>query len=145
MISLFKKTVIRVSFEALMAQLITALTNEGFTVSGITDFQQEFEANLGIHFKKYKILSVHVPYLSEQMLSFAPLEGVVLPCNITLLELHPGEIEIVPVNPTELIARNIQNAPLQNIAEEASRRLAIAIHTLERQTTGTPELFTSWE
>ena len=128
-----------------MAQLITAFTNEGFTLSGITDFQQEFEAKLGIHFKKYKILWVHVPYLSEQMLSFEPLEGVVLPCNITLLELHPGEIEIVPVNPTELIARNTQNASLQNMAEEVSRRLEIAIHTLERQPTGTPELFTSWE
>jgi len=46
MISLFKKTIIRVSFETLMAQLMTALTNEGFAMSGITDFQQEFQAKL---------------------------------------------------------------------------------------------------
>jgi len=77
-------------------------------------------------------------------LSFEPLEGIVPPCNITLLELHPGEIQIVPVNPTQLIARNIQNYSLQNIAEEVSRRLEIAIHTLEREPAGTPDLFTSW-
>ncbi len=144
MTHVFKKTIIKSSLESLIVQLKEVLAKEGFTITGVTDFQKEFQDRLGTHFKKYKILSVHVPYLSQQMLSFEPLEGVVLPCSITVIEINPGEVEIIPVNATELIARDMQGASLQNLAEEVSRRLERAIHNLEREPTGTPDLFTSW-
>lgn len=144
MLGLFKKTIVKIAMEALVEQLKGELAKEGFTITGVTDFQQEFQDKLGTHFKKYKILAVHVPYLSQQMLSFEPLEGVVLPCSVTLIEIHPGEVELIPVNSTALIARDMQDASLQNLAEEVSRRLDRVIKSLEREPSGTPDLFTSW-
>jgi uncharacterized protein (DUF302 family) len=140
----FKKTIVKTSLESLIIQLKGELAKEGFTLTAVTDFQQEFQDRLGTHFKKYKILSVHVPYLSQQMLSFQPLEGVVLPCSITIIETHPGEVEIIPVNVTELISHDMQDSSLQNLAVEVSKRLERAIDNLQREPTGTPDLFTSW-
>lgn len=145
MINLFKKTTIRISIEALLVQLRTELLKEGFIVSCMTDFQQEFMDRLNGHFKKYIIASVHIPFLSQQMLSFTSAQGVVLPCSITMIEAYPGEVEVIPVNTTELIAREMHEAPLQNLAEEVSRRLDLVIHALERGPTSAPELFTSWD
>lgn len=130
--------------EALLIQLRTELAKEGFIVSGITDLQHEFMDQLNGHFKKYVIASVHIPYLSQQMLSFTSAQGVVLPCNISMIEPYPGEVEVIPVNTTELIAREMHDASLQNLAEEVTRRLDLVIHALERGPTSTPELFTSW-
>jgi uncharacterized protein (DUF302 family) len=108
------------------------------------DFQQDLQENLGGHVKKYKILNVHMPYLSQQMLTFALHDGVVLPCSITVIEVHPGEVEIIPANPTALIARNLSDASLQNLAEEVTRRMDLVIQSLERSPMSTPDLSTSW-
>lgn len=144
MINLFKKTTVRISMEALLVHLRTELAKEGFIVSCTTDFQHEFMDRLNGHFKKYIIASVHIPYLSQQMLSFTSAQGIVLPCTISMIEAYPGEVEVIPVNSTELIAREMHDASLQNIAEEVTRRLELVIHALERGPTSTPELFTSW-
>jgi uncharacterized protein (DUF302 family) len=141
----FKKSIIRVSFESLVDQLKAELDKEGFEISGTTDFQQVFMDKLSIHFKKYKVLAAHIPHLYQEMMLLASIEGIVLPCNITIVELYPGEVAIVPVNPTELIVSDIQNASLQNLAGEVSRRLALAIHELGRESTGSPDLVTSWD
>jgi len=144
MISLFNKTFVRISFEALMAQLKDELKKEGFVVSGILDFQQDLQDNLGGYVKKYNILNVHMPYLSQQMLTFALYDGVVLPCSITVIEIRPGEVEIIPANPTALIARNLSDASLQNLAEEVTRRMDLVIQSLERSPMNMPDLSTSW-
>ena len=144
MMSLFNKTFVRISFEDLIIQLKEALEKEGFVVTGILDFQQDLQENLGGHVKKYKILNVHMPYLSQQMLTFALHDGVVLPCSITVIEVHPGEVEIIPANPTALIARNLSDASLQNLAEEVTRRMDVVIQSLERSPMNTPDLYTSW-
>jgi uncharacterized protein (DUF302 family) len=139
-----KKIIVKGSLEGLVEQIRIELGKEGFTVTGVTDFQREFEDNLGSHFKKYKILAVHVPYLSQQMLSFEPLEGIVLPCSVTLIELYPGEVEIIPVNTTELISNEMKDASLKNLAVEVSRRLERVIGKMEQEPSGTPDLSTSW-
>ena len=144
MVNIFSKTFVRISFESLMTELKGALVKEGFVISGILDFQQDLQDNLGGHVKKYQILSVHIPYLSQQMLTFAVHEGVVLPCSITVIETRPGEVEIIPANPTALIARNVRDASLQNLAEEVTRRMDRVIQSMERSPVNTPDLSTSW-
>jgi uncharacterized protein (DUF302 family) len=144
MVSYLKKTIVRASFDSLVNQLKVELDKEGFEISGMTDFRQVFMDKLNLHFKKYKVLAVHVPLLYQTMIQLAPMEGMVLPCNITIVELYPGKIAVIPVNPVELVADGIQDAPLRNLAEEVSRRLDLAIHGVEGESTGTPDLVTSW-
>lgn len=145
MMTLLKKTVIKISFDSLMAQLVNALDNGGFVISGITDYQQVFFEKLGIHFRKYKVLAVHIPHIYQEMLTMEALAGIVLPCNITLIESFPGEVVVMSVNPTEIMARDTPGASIQNLAEEVSRRLDVVIDSLQRGSTSIPDLVTSWE
>ena len=52
MVNIFSKTFVRISFESLMTELKGALVKEGFVISGILDFQQDLQDNLGGHVKK---------------------------------------------------------------------------------------------
>jgi uncharacterized protein (DUF302 family) len=144
MMSYLKKTIIRTSFDSLVNQLKVELDKEGFEISGATDFQQVFMDKLNLHFKNYKVLAVHIPLLYQTMMQLAPVEGMVLPCNITIIELYPGKIAVIPVNPVELLADGMQNASLRNVAEAVSRRLDIAIQGLKEGSTNIPDLVTSW-
>lgn len=144
MISHFRKTSIKISFDTLVDQMKSALDREGFVVSGETDFQQQFQDRLNIHFRKHVILTVYIPVLIFDMLSIAPFDGMILPCSVTMTERYPGEVEIIPVNPTALLVMVTQDDSLQNLAEQMSRRLDLVIHSLERESTNTPDIVTSW-
>lgn len=74
------------------------------------------------------------------MQRISPFEGIILPCLISVIETHPGEAALVPYNATEFIVREIQNPSLQNLAAEVTRRLNLAIHALEKEQTGNPDL-----
>lgn len=144
MMNHFRKTTIKTSFDTLVDQMKDILMKEGFVIAGVTDYQQQFRDRMNIHFRKHVILTVYIPMLAYEMLSIAPFEGMVLPCNITMAERYPGEVEIVPVNPTALLVMGIQDASLQNLAEQVSRKLELVIHSLERQSNNMPDIVTSW-
>ena len=144
MINHFRKTTIKISFDTLVDQLKNILVREGFVITGVTDYQQQFMDRMNIHFRKHVILTVDIPLLAYEMLSIAPFEGMVLPCNITMAERYPGEVEIVPVNPTALLVMGIQDASLQNLAEQFSQKLERVIRSLERESNNMPDMVTSW-
>lgn len=142
--TLLKKTVIKLSFDSLMDQLGDALDKGGFVVSGITDYQQVFLEKLGTHFRKYKVMAVYIPHLYQEMLMMEASDGIVLPCNITVVESSPGQIVVTAVNPTELMVRDTQKASMQNLAGEVTRSLDVVIDSLPRGSTYIPDLVTSW-
>lgn len=140
----FYKTTVKGSFETLVTQLKIALDKEGFAVCGVADFQRAFSVEPTLQFKKYQILSVYIPHLFHEMVMLAPFEGMVVPCNISVIESYPGSIELIPVNPIEIIVRGIQSPSVQNLAEEVSRRMDIVLRALEHESTNTPDMVTSW-
>lgn len=145
MIDQFKKTVIRMSFAAVLDQLKKALRREGFELGGVMEFQHRDEHDTKRTYSQYQVLSVYNPFLSSEMVKISPFEGIILPCFVSVIEIVPGEIALVPVNTTEAIVRDIHSPSLQNLAEETTRRLTKAIHALEKEQTGPPDLVTSWE
>jgi uncharacterized protein (DUF302 family) len=142
--SLLKKRVINASFDTLLGQLKDALDKEGFIVYGVTDLHKGFADRLNIHFRKYVILTVAHLHLYYQMLSISAVEGMVVPCSVTLVERYPGVVEIIPVNFTALIAKESGDS-LHNLAEEVSHRLDLVIHSMEREAIHIPDLVTSWD
>lgn len=136
---------IRISLETLLAELTGLLEREGFIVSAVTDMQKDFLEKLNVHYGKYKILTIHHPHFSRQMLSIAPVGGLVLPCSITLMETYPGDVEVFVFNPTTFLAKEMQNVSLLGKADEVSRKLDGVIHQLERVSGSIPDLITSWD
>jgi len=144
MANLSKRTVIKISFDTLVDELRAALSDAGFIISGEADFQKDLLEKLNAHHGKHKILTVHNPRLTLQMLSIEYIMPEVLPCSIVVLEHYPGEVEIISFNPTALLAKGAYDVSLRNKAEEASHQLDSVIHSLERKSASIPDLVTSW-
>jgi uncharacterized protein (DUF302 family) len=136
--------VVKNSFNSLILQLSEALKNEGFSLGGQTNLSTGVVNKNGVYISNHAVLSAYVPFLYDEMMALAPFEGIILPCLISVIELHPGEIGIVPINPTQSIVAGIDSPSLQNISEEVSRRLERAILAIQQNQTGTPDLVTSW-
>lgn len=132
------------AFEAVLDQLKDELYKEGFQIGGITDFQLPLNGEAGVTTAKYKVLAVYNPFLFKEMMLLAPFQGLILPCNVSVIELYPGETALVPYNVTAQTVRGIHNPSLENLAAEVTRRLELAIHALEREQNKDPDLVTSW-
>lgn len=145
MIMELKKTIVKASFDSLVEQLNDALVKADFVLCGVTDFQREYLDTMNIRYFKYKVISVDLPHISWRMVALSSASGMVLPCSISIIELYPGEIMIVPANPTEIIAKVNKNAPLQQLARQVSDMLERVIQTFQCNTQTTPDLITSWD
>lgn len=139
----FKKTTVRMSFEAVLDQLKNELHKEGFDIGGVTAYHDAKDST-GRSYEKYQILHVYDLFLYNEMLRISPFEGLILPCAVSVIETYPGQVAIVPFNATEFIVRGIQNPSLLNLATEVTRRLGLAIYAVEKLQTGDPDLVTSW-
>jgi uncharacterized protein (DUF302 family) len=139
----FGHTVIWMSFESVLDQLKDELFKEGFVISGITDFQKLHLPN-GTSTKQYNVLTVYHGLLHKEMLTIGPIEGMILPCLISVVETRPGETMLALFNVTETVCASSQNSLLRALATEVTRRMEMAIHALEKKETGDPDLVTSW-
>jgi uncharacterized protein (DUF302 family) len=136
----FKKALFRIPFEALTEQLTCELYKEGFIILHTSDLRKVFKENLHVDLRKYKIVSVLNPHLSNEMLKLEFFTGLMLPCIITIQEYNSNdEIEMTVTNPSKWIVQTIDNPSLQNITEEISRRLNLVIELLSRKPAGSPE------
>lgn len=143
----FSKTNIRISFHTLMDGLTASLLKSGFVICGVVDFQKEYMDALNEHHHQYKIITVDLPRISTQMISRYPYDGVILPICISVIEVYPGDVSIVWVNPTELLAIKIKDDHLLHLAKQTGDVLNEVLQTIEErfnQWSATPDLVTSW-
>lgn len=140
-----EKTFIRVPFETLASSLIQALHKDGFCHVEIPDYENNTNDQVLNHVNKKMIFCVYNSLLYKEMVVISPVDGIVLPCYVSVIETYPGETAVIPFNPTQLIAKDMQNAPLRNLADEVSRRLNKVIGNLKALFDRDPDLVTSWE
>lgn len=142
--SYFRKTIMRTCFETLVDELISRLESHGFVLCGVTDYQDMVLSRLRVRFRKYKVLAVESLDHAHAMVSLSSVEGVILPCSVTVAELYPGRIAVVRVNPTAMIARELQNDELKNVSDEVTRKLDLLIGSLDDRSPIIPDMVTSW-
>ncbi|HEX8040305.1 MAG TPA: DUF302 domain-containing protein [Chryseosolibacter sp.] len=142
--SYFRKTILQTCFETLIDELVSRLETGGFVLCGVTDYQDMVLNKLQMHFRKYKVLAIESLEHAHALVSLSSVEGIVLPCSVTVAELYPGRIAVVRVNPTALIARELQQDELKNVSDEVTRKLDLLIGSLGHQPSTIPDLVTSW-
>jgi uncharacterized protein (DUF302 family) len=138
-----KKIIVHASFKTLIDQLIAELQNCDFIVFGPMRIQKELQ-NVETTQSRYEVILVELPRLSSKMITAAPNEGAILPICISVIELYPGEIELVITNPTELLASANNNLQLFSLAREVRQVLDQVIQKFESDPDWTPDLVTSW-
>jgi uncharacterized protein (DUF302 family) len=139
-----RKVVVRMTFETALERLKHELVQQGFEVTGLTDYHHSMKSPVQVTPGKYTVLTFYHPMLYQAMMRLSPFEGIILPCYVTVVESHPAETAIVPFNVTKEIVAEIRHPELNMLAAEVSERVDRAVEMLQNDPSWAPDLVTSW-
>lgn len=110
------------AFDDAVARVTAALKAEGFGVLTQIDVRETLKQKLDVAFRPYMILGACNPPLAYRALSLAPEIGLLLPCNVTVSEVAPGQIDVGLVDP--MMMMSVAARPeLAEVAGEARAKL----------------------
>jgi uncharacterized protein (DUF302 family) len=114
--------VLHTAFDDASIKITETLKTEGFGVITEIDMQSKLKEKLGVDFKKYKILGACNPAFAHKALQAEEKIGVMLPCNVLIIDKGEGLTEVVAVNPIASMLA-IQNPALEPLANEVTQKL----------------------
>ena len=117
------------SFENTEKSVVDALMNVGFGVLTEVNIQGAFKTKLNIDYKKYKILGACNPNLAHEALEDEPLIGILMPCNIVIIDNEDGTTKVVFPNAKNLLEIT-ENKKIDSLSEKVDRLLESAFNTL---------------
>ncbi len=117
-------------FESVLISVTEALKGEGFGILTEIDVQETLKKKLDVDFNRYRILGACNPPLAHRALSAYPAIGLMLPCNVTVVENDEGDVDVSFVDP--MLMMNMVGYPaLESIAQEAKERLQRVANVLK--------------
>jgi uncharacterized protein (DUF302 family) len=101
------------------------LAEEGFGVLTEIDVKATLKNKLDVDFKRYVILGACNPELAHQALSGEPILGVLLPCNVVVMDREGGGVIVAAFKPTAgfSLVDNPDVAPIAEQVEEKMRKV----------------------
>ena len=117
------------SFKNAEKSVVDALMNVGFGVLTEVNIQGAFKTKLDIDYKKYKILGACNPNLAHEALEDEPLIGILMPCNIVIIDNEDGTTKVVFPNAKNLLEIT-ENKKIDSLSEKVDRLLESAYNTL---------------
>ena len=124
----FSKT-LNTSFNEAVEKVTAALSAEGFGVISEIDLHEKIKYKLGVDFKKYRILGACNPAYSYRALQAEDKIGIMLPCNVLVIEQGDNEIEIATVNPSDAMMA-VHNDVVADVAALVGEHLQKALNSL---------------
>jgi uncharacterized protein (DUF302 family) len=123
-------TILNTNFDDTKAKIIEALKTEGFGVLTEIDMQLKLKEKLGVDFKKYQILGACNPAFAYKALQVEEMVGVMLPCNIVVMDKENGTTEVAAIHPIASMMA-IHNPALEPLANEITDKLKRVIELLK--------------
>ncbi|HOI32995.1 MAG: DUF302 domain-containing protein [Bacteroidales bacterium] len=124
----FSKT-LNEDYDQLITRLEAALKNIGFGIVTTIYMDKTFKEKLGLDFKRYTILGACNPHFAIKALSLEEQLGVLLPCNVVVIDQGKGNVEVAAMDPAEMI-KQLGNERLTKLACEISEKLKALIQEL---------------
>ena len=91
------------SFESTENKVRKALQNIGFGVLTEININDAFKSKLDIEYKNYKILGACNPPLAHEAINFDEMIGILMPCNILLIDNEDGTTKVVFPNAKSIL------------------------------------------
>lgn len=110
------------SFGGTIANVTEALKSEGFGIVSEIDMQAKLKDKLGVDYRKYKILGACNPAFAYKALQVEEKVGVMLPCNVLVIDRENGTTEVAAVHPIASMLA-IQNKALEPLALEVTEKI----------------------
>tara|TARA_B100000131_G_scaffold201830_1_gene193910 strand:+ start:284 stop:673 length:390 start_codon:yes stop_codon:yes gene_type:complete len=120
---------INVSFDKAEKNVVNALMDVGFGVLTEVNIQGAFKSKLNINYKKYKILGACNPNLAHEALEYDPLIGILMPCNIVIIDNEDGTTKVVFPNAKNLLEIT-ENKKIDTLSEKVDILLESAFKSL---------------
>lgn len=118
----FFSTILKSTFEESIVKATEALKTEGFGIISEIDIQAKLKEKLGVNFKKYKILGACNPAYAYKALQEEEKIGIMLPCNVVVIDREDGTTEVAAVHPLASMMA-VQNPELEPLAVEITEKL----------------------
>ena len=115
-------TTVAGNFGDVVQKTTEALKKEGFGVLTDIDVTATLKKKLDVDFRKYIILGACNPPFAYQALQAEDKIGIMLPCNVIVLEIGEDRIEVAAVDPIASM-QAIQNPGLGDIAVQVQEKL----------------------
>lgn len=116
-------------FDQAVDRTVEALSEEGFGVLCDIDVKATLKEKIDVDRGPYRILGACNPPLAHEALEEAPALGVLLPCNVVVLEDDTG-ILVQAVDPKEMLSLLPPSETLDKIATDVAQRLDRALASL---------------
>ncbi|WBT38020.1 DUF302 domain-containing protein [Hyphomicrobium sp. DMF-1] len=127
--SYYFNKVLSLSFDAAVAETTRKLKDEGFGVITEIDVAATLKTKIGVEFRPYRILGACNPSLAHEALKLEDKVGTMLPCNVIVQELAPGQVEVAAIDPVASMSA-IDNPALLEKAQMVRERLEKVIRSL---------------
>ena len=118
-----------VDYSDAVARVTEALKSEGFGVLTEIDIKATMKKKLDVDFRRYVILGACNPLLAHRALSQEELIGLLLPCNVVVMENERGGSTVSILNPAEAFSL-VENPALAPIAAEVTEKLTRVLEKL---------------
>ncbi|TNF99344.1 MAG: DUF302 domain-containing protein [Gammaproteobacteria bacterium] len=125
-------TTVNDSFDNTIERVTEALKAEGFGVLSDIDVQATLKAKLDVDRKPYRILGACNPAFANRALDAEPDIGLLLPCNVVVMEKEDGSINVAFMDPKAVLKLVDKDAITELATEVRSRleRVREALNTL---------------
>ncbi len=124
----FSKT-LSMDFESAIQTVSLALQEHGFGIVTEIDLQSTFKKKLNQDFRPYRILGACNPSYAYEALQRENKIGTMLPCNVLVQEIAPGQVEVSAVDPVASMTA-IDNPELKMLAKEVGTALQKMVEDL---------------
>lgn len=121
---------IKGKFKETIKQVSDLLKDEGFGVLTEIDVKDTLKKKLDVDYKKYVILGACNPNLALRAFQAEDKIGILLPCNVIVIDQGKGEIEVATMDAVNLM-NQLGNPAVQVLALEATKRLTRVLDKLK--------------
>jgi uncharacterized protein (DUF302 family) len=118
----YTRTLGRVPFSEAERRVTEALKSEGFGVLTEIDVKATLKKKIDVDFRPYKILGACNPPLAHRALSAERLIGLLMPCNVVILEEDDQTITVSIAKPAEMF-KPVNNPELSDMVHEVEDKL----------------------
>jgi uncharacterized protein (DUF302 family) len=127
--SFYISRTVQFPFDVAIEKVTSVLKDEGFGILTDIDVRSTLKTKLGIEWRPYRILGACSPPLAHRALQAEDKIGVMLPCNVIVQEVRPGEVEVAAIDPTAAMDR-VGNPALSELAESVRTKMKSALARL---------------
>ena len=111
---------VNVGFDDAIKNITELLKEQGFGVLTEIDVKDTLKKKIDVDFKRYTILGACNPHLAHKALGAEDKVGVLLPCNVIVIEQESG-VEVCAIDPFSMMGQ-LGNDQLIEIGKEVNDR-----------------------